>query len=231
MTTIKLRSPVPREFALPYSEVKYSISEAIFLPKSKVVKRPLNEVLARRRSNRRFGEALNPVEMGMLLSLAVKCRPVLPPIGRPDWQTRPYPAAGGCHPIDVMILNLKGHADAAFIYDPKKHALGMLDSIPESTILKAIKQINDILPCADASVICFISDSGKLASRYKNFESLLWRDSGALTHSLSLAAAALNYVGCPVGIHGPLALKTLLRAYSGLSGVGGFVVGNSPNRG
>lgn len=222
--TIKLRSPIPRKRSRLHAPPAYHFAEAIFLPEHSATKISFARVAARRRSSRDFGDGLNAAQLGKLLSLAVRSREAKPLDGHSDWESRPYPSAGGCHEIDILALNVSGHPDAAFVYDARHHALGMLASVPAATIRQLLGQVREVVPMGDATVLWFIADSAKLAARYRFFESLMWRDCGAVLASLSFAAAALNYSGCPIGIHAPPAMKLILRGYPSIHGIGGFVV-------
>lgn len=222
---IKLRSPYPRQQPHSCPRIDFGFQEAIFLRPAKPMLIAFDRVLSRRRSTRQFGEKLPITKLGQLLWLAVKSRDLKPPPERPDWQSRPYPSAGGCHEIGLLVLNVAGHEDAAFIYDAGHHALGALSGVTGTQIHRFIAEVSEVIPAGSATILWFIADVRKLAARYAHHESLLWRDSGALAATLSLVAAALDCPICTVGIHAPSALQAMLSRDSSLAGVGGCLVG------
>lgn len=223
--TTELKSPIPRPHAGTCPRFDYGFTEAIFLPHAKPLRISFDRALARRQSSRSFAAPLSPEPLGPLLSLAARKRVLPLPPDRLDWESRPYPSAGGCHEIDLLVLKVAGHEDAAFIYDAQNHALGMLPNVEQKELRAALRELNKVVPCTRATVIWFVADVRRLAARYRNWESLLWRDSGSVGATLMLAATAVNLNACLVGAHAPAALKRILGGVDALAGVGGCVVG------
>lgn len=222
--TTKLRSPSPRKRPRSCPTADYGFPEAIFLRPAKSIALTFDRVLSRRRSSRQFGGRLPTSRLAPLLWFSAKNRHMNAPSDRPDWRSRPYPSAGGCHELDLLVLNVADHEDAAFIYDGAHHALGMLPGVTKRHIKAFLDELSETMPVRRATVLWFIADLRKLAARYADAESLLWRDSGALGATLSLSAAALGYASCLVGIHAPATIRRILgRPW--LAGVGGIVVG------
>jgi SagB-type dehydrogenase family enzyme len=225
--TTELKSPTPRRHPRTCPRFDYGFTEAIFLPLAKPLRITFDRVLARRRSSRNFDGPLSPARLGPLLGLAARKRDRSLPLGRIDWQSRPYPSAGGCHEIDLLVLHVAGHEDAAFIYDAEHHALGVLPNAGRRNVRALLREINDVVPVANATVIWFVADVRRLAVRYRYWESLLWRDSGSLGATLSLVAGALGHAACVLGPHAPASLKGMFRREDFLVGAGGCVVGGS----
>jgi SagB-type dehydrogenase family enzyme len=220
--TIELSSPRPRARQRSRRPVELHLTEAVFLPPPPSLRIPFDRVLTRRRSIREFGEPLSVKQLAALLGLAVKSRPAAPrsPHG---WQSRPYPSAGGCHEIDLLVLNIAGHPGAAFIYNARHHALGLLGDVKRTDVRRFIAELKPVVPAHRATVCWFVADPPKLAAKYVHAESLLWRDAGSLLATLSLTASALGYASCGVGCHAPDVLRTMLPDPS-LVGVGGCLV-------
>ena len=228
--TTKLKSPTPRRHPRTLPRFDYGFTEAIFLPPAKPLSIRFDRALARRQSSRNFGGPLSPARLGTLLGLAARKRERPLPPGPINWQSRPYPSAGGCHEIDLLVLNVAGHEDAAFIYDAEHHALGVLPKAGRRNVRAFLRGLDDVVPVTNATVIWFVADIRRLAARYRHWESLLWRDSGSLGGTLSLAASALGHAACLLGPHAPTSLKEMFRHADFLVGVGGCVVGASvPN--
>lgn len=223
--TTKLKSPTPRERPRICPRVDYGFTEAIFLPPAKPLRISFDRVLAQRVSSRSFAGRLSPARLGPLLSLAARKRNRRLPSDRIDWQSRPYPSAGGCYEIDLLVLNVAGHESAAFIYEAEHHALGVLPNVGRRNVRTFVRELADVVPAADATVIWFVADVRRLAARYRHWESLLWRDSGGLGATFALVATALGHAACVLGPHAPGAIKTMFRSRDYLVGAGGCVVG------
>lgn len=225
MATTRLASPQPRSRPTLPPRLEIGFREAIFLPRAKPRSVRFEQVAARRKSTRNLHHRLSVAQLGALLWLAAKNRQGKAPVGRPDWRSRPYPSAGGCHEIEILVANLGGHEDTAFLYDSRHHALGSLPGADARTVERLVRELRRVLPGQNATVLWFVADPRRLAARYRNPESLLWRDSGALGATLALAATAVGLGSCLVGIHAPAALRSLLGSDSPLIGVGGCIVG------
>ena len=164
--TIELSSPRPRLRPRRHHPVEIGFIEAIFLRPAQRLRIPFDRVLSRRRSIREFGGPLSVARLGPLLWLAVKTRAMGQRPGPPDWQSRPYPSAGGCHEIELLVMNVSGHTDAAFIYDPRHHALGALPKIKRKHVRQFLTELDPILPARRATVFWFLADISKLAAKY-----------------------------------------------------------------
>lgn len=220
---------MPRESPLEVESTDYRFLEAFFLPRGSPPEVGFTTVLHERVSARDFGGPLGSVELGTLLWEATRIRNRPAPANRPEWQSRPYPAAGGCHAIDVLVLGLADHADKAFIYDARHHALGLLADTEPSQVQTLQNQISQVIPCATATVLWFLADIAKLNARYHNPESLLWRNAGAMSATLSFMATALQLPSCLVGIHAPASMDDVLRYQPRRVGVGGMIVALPPS--
>ena len=222
--TTSLLSPVLRARRRVYRERQYDIEDALFLPAVKSCSSKLAETLRKRKSCRELGGPLTPAELGPLLDLAVRARGALGHKGeRPQILSRPYPSAGGIYEIDLFVCGLVGHEDALFVYDPVYHALASLRGVSRGVVKLIRRDVERLVPGA-ATVLWGVADVGALSAKYRHHESLLWRNSGSLWASLSLAVTALGYVGCVIGVHEPKGLGGVLASYASKAGVGGMVV-------
>ncbi|APR78776.1 TOMM biosynthesis dehydrogenase protein B [Minicystis rosea] len=163
---------------------------------------PFREVLARRRSVRRFARGPLPLAaLGRLLyaSHGVWGRRRTEGLGL--WE-RPAPSAGGLHPIEIYVAtqDVEGLADGVHHYDARAHELEEVRGgrVHEQLVELTLEQ--DML--RDANVVCVITavrertmfKYGQRGYRY------LFLDAGHVGQNLYLVATALG-LG-PVGIGG-----------------------------
>jgi hypothetical protein len=70
-------------------------------------------------------------------------------------------------------------------------------------------------------------DPSRIRGRYQNWESLVWRDAGALIGGITLVASALGCASCPLGLSGGDEIKAILGMPE-VMGVGVCIVGDPP---
>lgn len=109
---------------------------------------------------------------------------------------RPVPGAGAIHSIH-LIFDFPGNCHW-WRYDPEIHGLAPV-ALRNQSLREAVESC---VPTGDGVIILLASEIGKLAAKYKNPESLVWRDSGALLGHSALVAEALSLNYCPLGITG-----------------------------
>lgn len=178
------------------------------------------EVLQARRSRRAFS-ALQTNDLALLLW---SCAGVLAnTTSRYGFglELRPTPSAGAIHPIHILI-NLPGERGWCR-YDAHAHALFEIEGAHQ-TLLPLRPQVEAIMDCRHATLILLVAEPGKSFAKYDHASSLIWRDAGALSATLGLAAEALGLNFCSLGITGePWASN--LAATDVLTGVGLAAVG------
>lgn len=137
------------------------------------------------------------------------------------WQHRTPPSAGGCHPIDLWVVE----RSRIQWYDPVGHALCEIQLTHPGTADALFREVDAVVPVGDGTVIWLVARPERTTQAYINAESLIWRDAGVLLATLIYSAEALGLSICPVGILGTSAVQ---RALSGGNGVaaGGCVVGS-----
>ena len=89
-----------------------------------------------------------------------------------------------------------------------------------------MRKCKRVLPDADGTFIVLIADMARPMAAYRNSESLVWRDSGALLQTLALAAESYGLGFCPLGILGSEIVDGLPRA-ARLLAVGAAAIGLS----
>ncbi|WP_321845832.1 nitroreductase family protein [Paraburkholderia bannensis] len=175
------------------------------------------DIFESRRSTRELGPA--PIE-----SLVDVLRLALVPRFWRDGDTlrrsrRPALSAGALHPISVLLF-----ADAGvYRLNADESALEELNMKPEVRA-NWLHKCKRVLPSADGAFIALIADRARPAVAYENYESLVWRDSGALLQTLALAAETYGLGFCPLGILGNEIVDSLPAAAQ-LLAVGAAAIG------
>lgn len=225
MKRIDLKSPTPREVELPYSEFCYQVEEKSYLPlPDNLPRTSLSNILASRQSRRTY-KAVSRQLLNSLLWHSARAIIVSPP-NSSRWQHRPTPSAGGRHPIDLLILTEQYNSKNAYLYDPVPHALTRL-KIPNSNSLdQFINSIDQIIRLEQATIIWFAAQFERTLSKYKNGESLVWRDAGSLISTISFVAESLGLNCCAIGITGDPFISQILNSQEMVTGVGGLLIGH-----
>ena len=116
-------------------------------------------------------------------------------------QTRPAPAAGGLHALDLFVSRIPEVLGLS-LYDPFTHALRPLDQFPEDVLQAHHCQMDVLFPESQGCVLTLLDDGEKLSAKYTHWESLALRDAGALFATLGICAAALGLGFCFGGVLG-----------------------------
>jgi len=221
MSWVALGSPLPHNTPQNYVPFKWPAGDVEQLVKPNLAIQSFVDVLGARRSQRTFGP-LTDHDLSTLLWLS--CRAVS------SWESgygytlslRPAPSAGAIHCIHVLI----GTADGSYWrrYDPISHALvAMANNEPANADLHA--SVCEVLDPVDGMIVQLVAEPGKVAAKYENPSSLIWRDAGALIAHLGLAASYLGLNCCALGIDGN-AWASMLDPGRRLAGVGVMLVGS-----
>jgi SagB-type dehydrogenase family enzyme len=226
MEIIELKPPLP--WAKPRAPQACDFGIVGVLPLPSVGRKklaPLDRVLGARRSRREFGVPVTLQQLGDLLwhSLHVRQRGYAG--GRLVWETRPTPSGGGCHPVQVVVFRAPGLRSALLIYDPGHHAFGVRDRVDAGVLRRSVAEVDMCLKVGRGTVLWFVADLGRSGAKYRNPESLAWRDSGALLATVGLVAEGLGLNCCGLGLHDIPSLRCFLGLDRSVLGVGGCVVG------
>lgn len=120
---------------------------------------------------------------------------------------RPYPSAGGRHPLSILVLvsAVEGLAPGAWTFEPSRCVLsdvgwdtGELDRV----VAGASGALAGNQPPA---LLMAVAEPERTLSRYPAGTAHLWRDTGALLATLQLLASSLGLASCIVGTSGLLA--------------------------
>jgi SagB-type dehydrogenase family enzyme len=225
MQRIDLSIPVPRRRELPYSEFEYRTENKHYLPApERGLKKPIDDVLSKRSTRRAF-KPISLNKLSLLLWHSARAVSVSPSSVSTRWQHRPAPSAGGRHPIDLLIFRKRRGSWRIDLYDPVSHSISKLILRDDASPELFIKYISQVVPVGQAMVLWFGAQFDRTMSKYKNGESLVWRDTGALIAVISLVAEALNMNSCALGVTGEPFLSRLLDSEGKVVGVGGMLIG------
>lgn len=184
------------------------------------------DMLDGRRSASHFGP-LTTNQLGQLLWLGSKSREIRKVGSNIIWESRQFPSAGGCHPIELMIIQNVDSRLRASLYDSKAHALCELEPKGGEWLEKLWNAISDAVPIEDGIAMQFVAQPQATGSKYDNPDTLIWRDAGAVTCTICLAAQVLNMACKPFGATGNPFVGELLNSGNAIWGVGGCVVGSA----
>ncbi|WP_250495405.1 hypothetical protein [Caballeronia sp. GAWG1-1] len=132
---------------------------------------------------------------------------------------RPALSAGALHPISVVLFD----GSAVFRVNVESCTLDEL-TFPSEERSNWVGRCRFLLPRADGAFMALIADMGRPKVAYKNGESLILRDAGAMLQTLALAAEYFGLGFSPLGILGNEVVDALPK-HEQLLAVGGAVVG------
>lgn len=217
------KNPELRKNIKKYSPLNYKIDEYILLPGIlDRVNSSFFDVLNNRKSTRSFGQ-LGLDQLSTLLWYSVKAKKLSVSESGMILSHRAAPSAGGIHPIDVFVsLPISLSKRQLLLYDPIGHRLARI-KINCADGSGFFKEIDSCLPLTEGTLIWFGASLSDTGMKYVNYESLVWRDAGALLMTFQLVATALKINSCPVGTLGePFLSKTLEKK---VISAGGLLVG------
>lgn len=196
------KNPEPRKKYRKIKSFHYEFEECIYLPQIHKIK-PIDffEVLNKRKSERIFKKIFLH-QLSGLLWYAAKAKKIFLSEYGTILSHRAAPSAGAIHPIDIFIsLPETIENRKLYYYDPYTHKLGKL-VFKTRSLHSFFKNINDCLVADQATIIWFAAHLARTSVKYKNSESLVWRDAGSLIATIQLVATALRMKSCPVGTLG-----------------------------
>jgi SagB-type dehydrogenase family enzyme len=226
MNRIELLDPIPRKKVLDIAKFSYAIKAKDYLP---IPERPRDREFFSTIESRRSRRDFRRVSKESLTALLWYCCKVHEtfrlPSGLPA-QHRCPPSGGGIHPIDILLLNPR--RPSALLYDPIAHALCELGNTRNAQVGVLLKKIEKIVAMQDGQVFWFAAEFGRTMSRYKNAESIVWRDAGVLLSMFCFVGEALGLNCCAIGATGEPFISRFLNSSGLVTGVGGCLVGAKP---
>lgn len=139
------------------------------------------------------------------------------------WEWRAAPSSGGLHPIEIICIPAKSGQEI-FRYDPKRHALDVLECQTQDVIQRNSAELLKIFGGASGVTLQMVADLSKVAAAYTNPLALVLRDAGCLVSIISLCATWLGYASCPIGRLGTNLLKYLALPPHRYVAVGGVQI-------
>lgn len=218
----RLREPCPRKKELLFRPFAFSRRSVIYLPiPTTLPDASLIKVFRCRHSSREF-KALTLPSLSTLLWIVVKSSDAPPTSTQGMWEHRPTPSAGGRHPVHILALS-PPHQNVC-LYDPTAHALLELEHSNAASVFEFLRAADNVVPVGAGTLLWFVAEFPKTLSKYRDGESLVWRDAGALLATFSYAAEAMGLNCCALGITGDSWITSLFETEL-LGGVGGLIVG------
>jgi len=182
------------------------------------------DVISSRRSMRTFHQ-LSLDEISKVLWLSAKVQDISVQDNGYILTRRPSASAGARHPVDIILLSpALDNFKSCYYYNPFDHTLNKL-ILPDLIIKHFLNHVNSIFQVGDGTVLWFIAHSLRTEVKYDNSQSLIWRDAGALIHSVQLACTGCNINSCPVGSLGEPFISQMFSGNENIFGVGGIVIG------
>jgi SagB-type dehydrogenase family enzyme len=220
MRWIDLGNPIPRAKIEPHEPVEWLGVDEYFLPSDPAEPNTsFRDVVRARRSQRNFA-APTIEQLARLLALACRVRAPLEPLEGLSLSTRPAPSAGALHPIHVILH--RRDQERWQRYDPYSHSLVGLQTNHSPS--KVRESLAEVLVGGQATVILFAAEPNLTFAKYEQACSLIWRDAGVLQGVFSLAAEALGFHWCLLGVTGEPWVSGLFRQ-NALVGVGAAYLG------
>lgn len=219
-----MSGPSIREIHLEYVPFVYPSLERISLPRVTFSKRQNDflDVLRERRSVKKLGSCTIE-KLSEILFHAVKPYTIC----KDDYDITVYrsasPSAGGRHPIDILVGLPENESRRIFLYEPVSHSLRQLD-ISVELQHKFFDDINQTLPLGDSVLVWFSIQYMRTASKYNDYESLVWRDAGAQLCCLQQVAKYVGLDSCPIGYLAEETFNSMFHGAPLISG-GGMIIG------
>ena len=173
------------------------------LAKLRATDPPFTEVLEARRSQRAFSP--KPLQAATLSAFLYRSArntglSVQGAFGR---ITRPYPGAGGCHPLEVYLVahNCEGLERGLYRYDPAGHGLVALAADP-SRLERMLTGTRGAAGIAQSPPVLIVL-AARFARMFWKYEGVgyanLLKDAGALLQTMCLVATAMDLAPCALG--------------------------------
>lgn len=132
------------------------------------------------------------------------------------------PSAGGLHPYSFLCIG--DEERRLLLYDPAAHAfLPLLAPHSELHALN-LQEVSAILGSAPGVTVRIVFDADKIAAAYRNPESLILRDAGAILPVAGMLAEWLGVQACPLGFLGSRFAELAGLPPERFVAVGGFQV-------
>lgn len=186
------------------------------------------EVLEVRKSSRDFGP-ISIFQLSEVLFLSSRVKVHVTNENGYVLNHKPFPSAGARHPIDIFISSKTLFQNNKLLfYDGDNHVLKALN-IDENVCTQLMTHLLESFPNSEeATIIWFIAFPQKTAAKYDNYESLIWRDIGALANTIHLTCTFFGLNSCISGTLGYPYISKIFEGYTIQSG-GAILIGSKTN--
>ena len=116
-----------------------------------------------------------------------------------QWESRTAPSAGGLHALRLLVIG--AGLTVGGLYDSEAHALRAPMDLSEAWELNR-RSVHELTGVDNGATIQFVADGRLYADCYDGWETLMWRDAGAMSAVLSLIATALSINAVVLGRRG-----------------------------
>lgn len=221
-----LNSPCPHSHYKLKEKFKLQYINKILLPNPIERNIAYTQVISSRQSNRTFTAPMELPELSSLLWDVFKIKKIDVDVdGTVIWSHRGAPSAGGLASVETFIMNIAGHKDNLYYYNPYDHTLEELD-VAHDSVQNLMNTANKLMDVSNATLFIYAAETTNLFSKYENAESLLWRDVGAVYALTNLASVSLGLNSCGLGLTFHPLFSKILGLEDIFFGVGGQLIGH-----
>ncbi len=201
--------PEPRDRlpATGYTPLSWPISARFgFASPAPPPSRPFVDVLGTRHSS----ASLSPVslrEVANFLAYVTSPRASWVSNGLPR-SSRAAASSGALHGIEIVVV-APGPQPRLFRFCADPPSLDLLKLHARGPAERLIRRTRIFKPDSHGLALVLIADVDLYAAAYDRYETLMWRDSGALLQTLYLCAQAYRLGFCALGMHGAEAVEAI----------------------
>jgi SagB-type dehydrogenase family enzyme len=194
-----LKSPIPKKKYYGVKETEFKKLNKIYLPFFERKDNYFIELLQKRSSKRVISNNLSLLEISPILWFTFKIRDSIKDNNILFWQKQYIPTSGGIGCISPLIINIKDYENNIFIYSGEDHSLIEIDlgNFFINTIKEVVFNMFDLKN--NGTILIYIADIVKINKKYKNAESLIWRDVGVVNLNINLLCDLYEYKSCILG--------------------------------
>jgi SagB-type dehydrogenase family enzyme len=196
---------------------------------------PFSLILEARRSIRVHDDErpLNAVQVGEFLYRVARIRGVYSD-GREEVESRPYPAGGALHELELypLVHNVDGLAPGLYRYDGEAHALEpVAEPGPRTTLLLEYARRTGVMETNPQLVILISARFGRMMWKYESMAyAAILKHVGVLYQTMYLVATSMGLAPCGLGGGNADAFAAAAgTSYYEESSVGEFLLGSKPD--
>lgn len=218
-------NPTPKDQEDDVNSFYYPIGATMRLSKPEKPQ-PVNfwDVVINRRTRRTFS-LLTLQEISDILWYSAKVQNIAVQDNGYILTYRPSSSAGARHPIDILVMSpILEDFKSCYYYNPFEHSLNKL-TIAEDITSQFISHISPTIQVQHGTILWFVAHVQRTTAKYKNAESLIWRDAGALIHSIQIASVGCNKSSCPIGSLGEPIISKMFPDNINIISCGGIIIG------